>query len=100
MSCRTWRLSSPPDVAATLVAEELPDHRLMYLDYEGPVSGNRGTVIPWDVGRFHWMTATESQISVWLEGIRWSGKITLKRLASGWSAEALTANTTGRTFPA
>lgn len=26
-------------------AERLPDHRAMYLDYEGPVSGGRGTVI-------------------------------------------------------
>jgi len=26
------------------VAERLPDHRSAYLDYEGPVSGGRGTV--------------------------------------------------------
>ena len=33
-------------------AEPLPDHRIEYLDYEGPVSGNRGTVTQFDVGTF------------------------------------------------
>jgi hypothetical protein len=30
--------------AATFEAERLPDHRRVYLEYEGPVSNNRGTV--------------------------------------------------------
>ncbi|GAB5404991.1 MAG: hypothetical protein Aurels2KO_32220 [Aureliella sp.] len=31
-------------VASELLAVRLPDHRKKYLDYEGPVSGNRGSV--------------------------------------------------------
>ena len=31
-------------VAAAFEAERLPDHRRVYLEYEGPVSSNRGTV--------------------------------------------------------
>ena len=40
----TWRLLRPPLQRELIAAESLPDHRLLYLDYEGPVSGNRGCV--------------------------------------------------------
>ena len=33
----TWALPQPPDTAE-MPAEPLPDHRLAYLDYEGPIS--------------------------------------------------------------
>lgn len=36
--CPTWPIVGPTSV------EPLPDHRREYLDYEGPVSGNRGVV--------------------------------------------------------
>ncbi len=41
---RTWALDSLPTGDAEIAAEALPDHRIAYLDYEGPVSGNRGRV--------------------------------------------------------
>ena len=41
---KSWRLLQAPETGVSVPAEHLPDHRLMYLDYEGPVSGNRGTV--------------------------------------------------------
>lgn len=40
----TWRLLARPEPGRPIPAERLPDHRLLYLDYEGPVSGNRGQV--------------------------------------------------------
>ena len=40
----TWRLSSLPGPGRVLDAERLPDHRLAYLSYEGPVSRGRGEV--------------------------------------------------------
>ena len=40
----TWRLLRPPLQRELIAAESLPDHRLLYLDYEGPVSGDRGSV--------------------------------------------------------
>jgi hypothetical protein len=33
-------------------AEKTFDHRLMYLDYEGPISGDRGSVVRWDAGSY------------------------------------------------
>ena len=41
---RTWRLSEPPNPGPPIALALLPPHRSMYLDYEGPVSGNRGAV--------------------------------------------------------
>ena len=42
----TFRLDR--DVAAeptpSFAGQQLPDHRRLYLDYEGPISGDRGTV--------------------------------------------------------
>jgi hypothetical protein len=86
MGCRTWRLAFSPDAAAEIPAEALPDHRLMYLDYEGPVRGGRGTVIQRDAGQFEWITATEDEIAVMLYGARCSGRLELIRTNDGWRA--------------
>ncbi len=43
-SCRSWRLLREPCSGEPIAAEPLPPHRLLYLDYEGPVTGNRGNV--------------------------------------------------------
>lgn len=88
-ACRTWRLSSPPHEGATLAAEALPDHRLMYLDYEGPVGGDRGTVTRWDSGRFVWLTSTEAAVSVLINGERCIGRLDLTRHAESWQASFL-----------
>jgi hypothetical protein len=49
---QTWRLPTAPAPNAEISAEKIFDHRLMYLDYEGPISGNRGSVTRWDGGSF------------------------------------------------
>lgn len=43
-SARTWRLLRRPCLNEPIAAKPLPAHRLMYLDYEGPVSNGRGSV--------------------------------------------------------
>lgn len=46
-----WRLTENPiDRAAPTPAQRLPDHRPLYLDYEGEISRNRGTVLRLDRG--------------------------------------------------
>jgi hypothetical protein len=48
---RTWRLAAPPlSGTEPIAATPLGDHRKLYLDYEGPVSGGRGEVTRWDAG--------------------------------------------------
>ena len=83
-ACRTWRLSSPPEASRAIAVEPLPDHRLMYLDYAGPVSGGRGNVTPWDTGCFVWLTATDERVSVRLTGRKWTGRIDLKQTNGVW----------------
>lgn len=67
-SCRTWRLLSAPGSSSEIIAERLPDHRLLYLTYEGPVSGNRGTVSLWDSGMFEWITDGVREVEIRLCG--------------------------------
>ncbi len=47
---RTWALAREPVADTAIEAEELPAHRLEYLEFEGAVSGDRGTVVRWDQG--------------------------------------------------
>ena len=69
---RTWALAEEPRRGATLPAEALADHRLAYLDFEGEVSGNRGTVERWDAGTYTIQSCTEArwEIQVWGEQLR------------------------------
>jgi hypothetical protein len=44
--------------------ERLADHRLAYLDYEGEVSDNRGTVTRVAAGEFELISETTDRLSV------------------------------------
>src|SRR5205823_5835731 len=52
---RAWRLLDEPVPGTPVPAEPNADHRLFYLDYEGPVSGGRGNVSRWAAGVFDWI---------------------------------------------
>ena len=74
---RTWRLDRIPAETATLAATTLPDHRLAYLDYEGPVSGDRGSVKRVDSGSFELLAETSEGITVRLDGEVLTGRASL-----------------------
>lgn len=76
---RTWALSCAPDGLTEQVADELPDHRIAYLDYEGPVSGDRGQVTRWDTGDFRWQLDESEIVVIELNGARLRGSATLVR---------------------
>jgi hypothetical protein len=82
---RAWRLAIEPRRGDPIAAEPLPDHRLMYLDYEGPVGNDRGRVIRWDSGTFEWERDTYVNISVSLDGLRIGGRVELRRSDGAWS---------------
>ena len=77
---RTWRLAIPPRPGATGEATPLGDHRIAYLDYEGPVSGNRGTVRRWDRGDYSAVEDTPDSLTVVLSGDLLRGRVTLRRV--------------------
>jgi hypothetical protein len=83
---RTWRLSAPPEPDKRIEAVPSFDHRLLYLDYEGPISGGRGQVKRWDTGTFAWEQEKPERIAVRLEGRRLAGLAILERDdPSAWS---------------
>lgn len=47
----TWRLHANPLGLDSVPAERIADHRRIYLDYEGEISGGRGTVRRLDYGK-------------------------------------------------
>lgn len=83
---RTWRLAETPEVGKVIEATALGDHRIAYLDYEGPVSRNRGTVQRWDVGSFAWREYEGTTIVLELRGERCCGVFRLTQIqGEEWS---------------
>lgn len=74
---RTWRLSQPPDSADEITSARLDDHRLAYLDYEGPVSGDRGEVHRWDAGDYTLVEDLPQRLAVRLNGTKLTGVATI-----------------------
>jgi hypothetical protein len=83
---KTWRLAAPPAPGTVVRAEPTFDHRLLYLDYEGPISAGRGNVVRWDHGTFagEW---TEARVTAELQGQRLVGRLRLEAREEGvWEA--------------
>jgi hypothetical protein len=77
LPCSWIKLADDLQVADsnTVNVERLADHRLAYLDYEGPVSGDRGSVRRLDTGTFKALSDSQTYALVG-ELIR--GRITLQ----------------------
>lgn len=71
---RAWRLPAEPRAGTAIPAEANFDHRLLYLDYEGPVSGGRGRVTRWDAGTFEWIEDEPGRVVVELHGGKLAGR--------------------------
>jgi hypothetical protein len=64
---RTWAIDAPIVVGKDLPARPLGDHRRLYLEFEGEVSGGRGTVRRIDEGTYRvliWSAADHVQVEV------------------------------------
>jgi DNA polymerase Ligase (LigD) len=80
---RTWALAELPQMSVPshpVDAERLADHRLAYLDYEGPVSGGRGTVSCVDAGTFETLVADDDSWDVAIAGKTLRGRFMLRRV--------------------
>jgi hypothetical protein len=76
---RTWAIDAPIVTGADLPARWLPDHRLAYLDYEGPVSGERGWVRRIDRGTYRILEHSEARLRLALWGCQLVGEVVLNR---------------------
>ena len=95
---KTWRLPVFPPVAGEKLAiQALADHRLAYLTYEGPVSGERGQVIRRDQGTYDFALNSDhslddffkhDRLALILQGGRLRGLVRLEHLDGDcWSLE-------------
>lgn len=95
-SLRTWALEEVPKIGSTIPAEQLPDHRMDYLTYEGPVSNDRGTVTRWDWGGYALNSENDEQICITLFGRRLACEVVLERSSNDpqrWIASLKARNT-------
>jgi len=80
---RTWALAEEPSDGRLTAAETLADHRLAYLDYEGAVSRDRGTVTRWDAGTYEVVAETNDSLVLTLSGERLTGTVRLWAISAG-----------------
>lgn len=96
-----WTWSSDPWLSLGYrgPAERLPDHRLAYLDYEGPIRGERGDVRRIDRGEYVLTHYTDDEVQARLNGAVWRGEL---RLTQGendqrWLLEFVSDDSTSAT---
>jgi len=91
---RTWQLSADPSAAGSappdISIRRLPDHRRDYLDYEGPVSRNRGYVTRADQGTYCILEEDSRSWILSLSGRRLHGRFRLQADGSGLESWRLT----------
>jgi DNA polymerase Ligase (LigD) len=75
---RTWRLAAQPTTGTSMAATNLFLHRKLYLDYEGPVSGQRGSVSRWDAGSYSVILEGPVEIVFEVRGSRLEGRVFLR----------------------
>ncbi len=79
----TWKCARPPETAqeSPIACRRIGDHRRVYLEYEGPISGDRGKVRRHDRGTCEAMTPSADRWQVLFHGQRLSGSFELYRVA-------------------
>lgn len=72
----------PISLENVVSAEQLADHRLAYLDYEGPLSGGRGHVQRVDAGTLTANSESADRLNVTLAGNGLRGGLSIHRLSA------------------
>lgn len=85
-------IGEPPGGGSSVAAAAIADHRLAYLEYEGPISGGRGTVRRIDAGTCVMMHFAADHYKGAITGDRLRGTILLERIeAAVWRLAAARA---------
>ena len=66
---KSWRLLAEPTPGVSVPATPNVDHRVHYLDYEGPIGGDRGTVIRVASGEYEGDIARPTWRVRWGDGV-------------------------------
>lgn len=78
-SLRTWALDQEPKPGAQVTGNELVEHRIAYLEYEGPIYKNRGAVCRVDRGSYSIILKDGDRWYVALEGATFRGELWIAR---------------------
>jgi len=81
----TWRLLRVPGPHETIKAERIQNHRVVYLDYEGPLTGDRGAVTRADRGSYHRIVWSPELLVVELHGQKLHGQVELRSQGPFWT---------------
>jgi DNA polymerase Ligase (LigD) len=79
----TWAIDAPVVPGSDLPARRLADHRTTYLQYEGEVSGGRGSVRRVDAGVYELVEWTDDRVRVRLAGTQLVGPAVLRAVSTG-----------------
>ena len=100
----TWQLTDLPaswarqlglalsEASDVVPAIRLPDHRIAYLDYEGPLSGDRGSVHQCDGGSYELLAQQEDQEEFRLSGKALIGIAIISQAGANWHLTATLQN--------
>lgn len=80
----TWALNELPAPQTVCRGKKLPNHDLKYLDYEGPIGRQRGSVTRVIAGQFKWLAHSPGGVStamLFVDNSNW--KMTIKELGRG-----------------
>lgn len=80
---RTWAIDEPIVSGRDVRARALAEHRLIYLEYEGEVGGDRGWVRRVDEGTYRVLEWSEHRVRVVLAGAQLVGEVELRWLRAG-----------------
>jgi hypothetical protein len=79
---RTWAIDAPIVSGRDLPARALGDHRKIYLEYEGPIAGDRGHVRRVDAGTYRLQIWGQEHVRVELSGSQLVGNVDLRRVGT------------------
>ncbi len=93
----TWRLLAPPLSArdGPVAAIRIGDHRPRYLTYEGPLSGDRGSVRIVDHGTYELLQYSSESLRLKVQGNVLAGPYRLSRSGPEPTAWVLSPEATG-----
>jgi hypothetical protein len=88
----TWSMTTLPLAGQSIEVQQLADHRLAYLDYEGPISRDRGVVRRHAAGTYQAVEKMPGKKVVTLGADAagsnpWNGKLTLEQLEESSSGD-------------
>ncbi|MCA9189857.1 MAG: DNA polymerase ligase N-terminal domain-containing protein [Pirellulaceae bacterium] len=76
----SWALPAPPWEVYEQTCSRLADHRIDYLQIEGPISGDRGHVTRLDCGTASELSVSADRCAMRLLGTLLSGTVVLERI--------------------